>query len=94
MAKDFKSRSNVLPHSILSDPLLKAFDLKGVSKGKVAIAFPSVYLHVFKRYLMKLDMSEDIDFHISEFGDSWKPCFIYYNTKNLNRFYQDKLAEM
>ena len=94
MAKDFRLRSDVLPFSIVADPLLRAFDLKGVSEGKVAIAFPFCFLHVFKRYLLKRNMSEDIDFHISEFGDSWKPRFIWYNEKNLNKFQQDKLAKM
>ena len=88
------SRSFLYPLSILSDPLLKMLDLKGVSDGNVAIVFPSQYLHVFKRYLMKRDMIEDMDFHISEFGDPWKPYFIWYNTRNLNKFYQDKLNKL
>ena len=94
VADDFRLRSDVFPFSIVADPLLRAFDLKGMSEGKVAIAFPSCFLHVFKRYLLNLDMIEDIDFHISEFGDPWKPCFIWYNNRKLNRFQQDKLAKV
>ena len=76
VAQDLYLRTDLFPFTILSDPLLKMFDYKGVSEGKVAIAFPSPYLHVFKRYLMKLDMSEDIDFHISEFGDTMETFFL------------------
>ena len=94
VAQDLYLRTDLFPFTILSDPLLKMFDYKGVSEGKVAIAFPSPYLHVFKRYLMKLDMNEDIDFHISEFGDTWRPFFLWYNTKKLNKFLQNKFAKV
>ena len=84
MAHNFNSRKKILELKTVSKNLDKAFDIDDISKGKVALVYLSVYLHVLKNRLVALGMEEDIDFHISEYGDPWKACFIWYSVKNMN----------
>ena len=62
----------------------KTLDFDGIANGKVALVFPSQYLHVLKNNLIIRGLEEDIDFHISKNGDSLKSCFVFYSEKNMN----------
>ena len=86
MSRDFNNRKEMFNETTLSLNLDKVFDFEGISKGKVALVFPSLYLHVLKNNLVELGMIEDIDFHISKYGDPWKSCFIAYSVKNMNEY--------
>ena len=84
MAQNFNTRVKILDLKTVSKNLDKAFNIDGISKGKVALVYLSVYLNVLKNRLVAMGMEQDIDFHISEYGDPWKACFIWYSAKNMN----------
>ena len=84
ISRDFNTRKEIFNQKTLSQNLDKVFDFEGINKGKIALVFPSLYLHVLKNNLVRLGMKEDIDFHISKYGDTRKSCFIFYSAKNMN----------
>ena len=77
-------RLQAFPLRLLSGNLDKTLDFDGIANGKVALVFPSQYLHVLKNNLVVRGLEEDIDFHISKNGDSLKSCFVFYSEKNMN----------
>ena len=84
IARNFYTRTEIFNEKSKPKKDKSVYDLEGVSKSKVALVMASQYLHVFKNYLVALDMEEDIDFHISKYGDPWKSCYVFYSTKNMN----------
>ena len=93
MALDFKSRIDLLSDEIIinkNKPLDQWFDFEGVREGRVAIVYPSHILHLLKKNLISMELKEDIDFHISEFGDPWRPFFSVYNKDKLDQKLQKK----
>ena len=77
-------RLKLFETSLANQNLDKISDFDGVMNGKVALVFPSQYLHVLKNNLIVRGLEEDIDFHISKNGDTLKSCFVFYSQKNMN----------
>ena len=94
MAQDFRQRTELLSDAIIKQSMDEVLDFKGVSEGKVALVFPTKYLLVLRRNLMKRGLQKDIDFHLSQFGDQTIPCFVTYNTKNLKPIHERILLKL
>ena len=85
IGENFNNRVEIFDQKSMLKNSGKRYDFDGISKGKIALIFPSLYLHVLKNNLVALGMEEDIDFHISKYGDPWKSCFIFYSANNMNK---------
>lgn len=59
--------------------------MAGLRAGKVALVYPTHYLQIYKNVLISKNLEEDIDFHISESGDSPQPVFTETNRLTLNK---------
>jgi hypothetical protein len=77
IAINFRSRYKV-------DAEGEEINYRDILMGKVALVRNLDDLSLYKKVLISRDIREDIDFHISRYGDTPQPLFLFVNSLRLN----------
>ena len=89
IAQNFNTRTKIFDETSLTKNMDTLYDYDGIKRGKVALVLPSQILNVLKNNLVGMD--EDVDYHISQYGDVSYSSFALYSVKNMNKYQVYKL---
>ena len=82
-------RFNILSETDSDCEQVVELDYKGLMEGTTAMIFHMDFIEVIKHMLFKVDWTENVDYHVSEWDDFTQPVFSSTNKLNLEKEYEE-----